>query len=160
MLHPRGMSDTGALWQALANSFHISLSRKEAHNFRLVPTKPHTANTLRGIRAADKVVARSASVRDRSSVIAVRVENNAVCSGRACNRRLALLPIRKTLRNRGLTTSVNSTRLDREFLPRATDAEVEAFVVVVAVRVVAAADLLSVLEVVATLVDGGGDLGC
>jgi hypothetical protein len=45
-------------------------------------------------------------------------------------------------------------------LPRAADAEVEAFVVVVAVRVVAAADLLSVLEVVATLVYGGGDLGC
>jgi hypothetical protein len=44
-------------------------------------------------------------------------------------------------------------------LPRATDAEVKAFVVVVAVRVVAAADLLPALEVVAALVDGGGDLG-
>ena len=65
-----------------------------------------------------------------------------------------------TLCNRELTTSVDSTRPDRELLPRAADAEVEAFVVVVAVRVVVAADLLSVLEVVATLVDGGGDLGC
>jgi hypothetical protein len=45
-------------------------------------------------------------------------------------------------------------------LPRAADTEVEAFVVVVAVRVVVAADLLPVFEVVATLVDGGGDLGC
>lgn len=65
-----------------------------------------------------------------------------------------------TLRDRELTTSVDSTRLDRELLPRAADAEVEAFVVVVAVRVVVAADLLSVFEVVATLVDRGGDLGC
>lgn len=65
-----------------------------------------------------------------------------------------------TLHNRELTTSVDSTRPDRELLPRAADAEVEAFVVVVAVRVVVAADLLTVLEVVATLVDGGGDLGC
>ena len=45
-------------------------------------------------------------------------------------------------------------------MPRAADAEVKAFVVVVAVRVVAAADLLAGLEVVAALVDGCGDLGC
>jgi hypothetical protein len=43
-------------------------------------------------------------------------------------------------------------------LPRAADAEVEAFVVVVLVRVVVAADLLSGLVVLASLVDGRGDL--
>ena len=74
--------------------------------------------------------------------------------------RLDSLPLLNTLRNCRLTTSVDSAGLDRELLPRATDAEVKAFVVVVAVRVVAAADLLPALEVVATLVDGGGDLGC
>lgn len=146
--------------RTLIHFIHLSLSRNEAYNFWLLLTKPSTADTLRGIRAADKVVARSASVRDRSSVLAVRVEDNAVCARRACGRKLALLPCPYTLRNRGLTTSVNSARLDRELLPRAADAEVEAFVVVVAVRVVAAADLLSVLEVVAALVDGRGHLGC
>lgn len=99
-------------------------------------------------------------MRNRSSVSAVRVEDNAVCARRAYKKESAPLPFPTTLRNRGLTTSVKSARLDWELLPRATDAEVEAFVVVVAVRVVAAADLLSVLEVVAALGDGCGDLGC
>jgi hypothetical protein len=100
-------------------------------------------------------------VRDRSSVLAVRVENDTVCAGRACGGKSAPLLPPNTLRDRELlTTSVNSTRLDREFLPRATDAEVKAFVVVVAMRVVAAADLLVGLQVVAALVDGSGDLGC
>jgi hypothetical protein len=71
--------------RTLIHFIHLSLSREEAHDFWLVPTKPHPANDLRGIRAADKVVARSASVRDRSSVLAVRVKNNAVCARRACN---------------------------------------------------------------------------
>ena len=44
-------------------------------------------------------------------------------------------------------------------MPRSGDSEVEAFVVVVAVRVVVAADLLVGFEVFAALGDGGGDLG-
>lgn len=100
-------------------------------------------------------------MRDRSGVLAVCVENDTVCARRACSRRSARLPLPNVLRDRELlTTSVNSTCLNWEFLPRATDAEVKAFVVVVAVRVVAAADLLVGLQVVAALVDGSGDLGC
>ena len=58
-----------------------------------------------------------------------------------------------------LTTSVNPTPGDGELLPRSGDSEVKAFVVVVAVRVVVAADLLVGFEVFAALGDGGGDLG-
>ena len=58
-----------------------------------------------------------------------------------------------------LTTSVNPTPNNRELLPRPGVPEVEAFVVVVAVRVVVAADLLVVAVVLAALGDGGGDLG-
>jgi hypothetical protein len=57
-----------------------------------------------------------------------------------------------------LTTSVNPTSSDGELLPRGGDSEVEAFVVVVAVRVVVAADLLVRFEVFAALGNGGGDL--
>jgi hypothetical protein len=57
-----------------------------------------------------------------------------------------------------LTTSVNPTLNNGELVPRGGDLEVEALVVVVAVRVVVAADLLVCLEVFAALGDGGGDL--
>ena len=43
-------------------------------------------------------------------------------------------------------------------MPRAGDAEVKAFVVVVAVRVVVATNLSSGFQVFATLVDSRGDL--
>ena len=100
-------------------------------------------------------------MRDRSSVSTVRVEHNAVCARRACSSKSAPRPHPHSIvfYKRELTTSVNSTRLDRELLVRTGDAEVKAFVVVVAVRVVVAADLLVGLEVVAALADGRGDFG-
>lgn len=58
-----------------------------------------------------------------------------------------------------LTTSINATPLNGKLLPRAGRAEIKPFVVVVAVRVVVAADLLAGLVVVAALADGCGDLG-
>jgi hypothetical protein len=57
-----------------------------------------------------------------------------------------------------LTTSVDTAPGDRELLPRAGNTEIEAFVVVVPVRVVAAADLGAGFRVFAALVHGGGDL--
>ena len=144
----------------LIHFIHLFLSRRKLITFGWSrPSLKTAADTLRGVRAADEVVARSASVRDRSSVLAVGVENDAVCARRACSGESAPRPSPNTVCNRELTTSVDSARLNRELLPRAADTEVKAFVVVVAVRVVAAADLLPALEVVATLVNRGGDLG-
>ena len=101
---------------------------------------------------------------DGTGVVAVVVDDDAVSTRRACVERAhvsygPISQIRFIDNGRGLTTSVNAVPGDGELLPRAGDHEVEAFVVVVAVRVVVAADLLAALVVVAGLVDGCVDLG-
>jgi len=98
-------------------------------------------------------------VSDRASVAAVGVEYDTVGAGGAypkvSNRIHTSTAIGSGSR---LTTSVNPTLGDGELLPRGGDSEVKAFVVVVAVRVVVAADLLVGSQVFAALGDGGGDL--
>jgi hypothetical protein len=99
-------------------------------------------------------------VSDRASVAAVVVEHDTVGARRACPSSQQSNPyINSHRRNSKLTTSVNTTPGDGELLPRSRDSEVKAFVVVVAVRVVVAADLLVGSVVFAALGDGGGDLG-
>jgi hypothetical protein len=99
-------------------------------------------------------------VGNRTSVAAVVVEHDTVGAGGAFPKSQQSNPYVNSLESRSkLTTSVNTTPGDGELLPRSRDSEVKAFVVVVAVRVVVAADLLVGSVVFAALGDGGGDLG-
>lgn len=109
---------------------------------------------------------------DGTSVAAVGVEDDTVGAGGAwkyhalVNRShpiQSLIHILRIIRKvegskSKLTTSVNAAPENRELLPRSGDSEVKAFVVVVTVRVVVAADLLVGFEVFAALRDGGRDL--
>ena len=109
---------------------------------------------------------------DGTSVAAVGVEDDTVGAGGAwkyhalVNRSHPIQSlvyisriVRKLERSESkLTASVNATPENRELLPRSGDSEVKAFVVVVTVRVVVAADLLVGFEIFAALGDGGGDL--